>query len=778
MLFRKFSIVFGLVVSLAVTSVLYAQNYLPDPPTGLEGNRDQVTNTLLNCKNEPLLIAAIKMEGDDEHHRYVKMLASKRLSVYGTKECISALIPMLAHQDMGMYARYAMEPIPDPAVDQAFRDALKTLKGGPLVGVLTSIGVRKDAEAVPQLAEILKNDDPEVVRAAYGAYGYIGNADCAAALKEALKKITPEYQKAICDAAFDCAEALYATDKAGSLALYDAVLASDAAAFLKEAAIYRRILALGPDGKADLFKYLNSEDKALFDSALKTVREIEDSADFKVAESVVSQLDDLSPERRGLVIEAIADRKDDASKNVAFAVASTLKEPEVVRVSAMNALGKIDGTRVIPFLMTAASEDDGKSAVAKAAFHSLVFITGEGVDEAITEQLSKGSVKLDKTMIELARERRIASATPLLKKEIDGNTSLKTDAIRALGETATLKDVIWIAELLPKAQNEDAKKTVRNALNGVVIRMPESEAVKNVLDTANKTKSKEVKLAMVEMLKTIGNTEAIKATTSMALGNDSELQDEATKILGQWAPGTDDINEELIASILKLANDDKLARFKDRLLSAYIRIPRQFGSISETKRIEMINTGFKLATRPERKKTIFEIFSRYPSAKMLDVAMEYTKNAAYAEDACTAAVATAEKLQGKSGMTIIAMEKVLEITKNNDLKLRANTVISKNEGASDKAALDRLRKILADEADLKIELLSAQYGANDKFADVLPKIKAKFNGSRFVPIQAYNAEFGDPINGVVKTLNIKYKINDGPEKSVTFKENETIILPK
>ena len=45
-------------------------------------------------------------------------------------------------------ARYALETIPDPSVDDALRDALGKLKGRPLLGVIGSLGVRRDAKAV------------------------------------------------------------------------------------------------------------------------------------------------------------------------------------------------------------------------------------------------------------------------------------------------------------------------------------------------------------------------------------------------------------------------------------------------------------------------------------------------------------------------------------------------------------------------------------------------------------------------------------------------------
>ena len=62
-----------------------------------------------------------------------------------------ALAALLGDEKLAHMARYALEPIPDPAVDAALRDALGKLKGRPLVGVIGSIGVRRDAKAVERL---------------------------------------------------------------------------------------------------------------------------------------------------------------------------------------------------------------------------------------------------------------------------------------------------------------------------------------------------------------------------------------------------------------------------------------------------------------------------------------------------------------------------------------------------------------------------------------------------------------------------------------------------
>ena len=77
-----------------------------------------------------------------------------------------------------------------------------------------------------------------------------------------------------------------------------------------------------------------------------------------------------------------------------------------------------------------------------------------------------------------------------------------------------------------------------------------------------------------------------------------------------------------------------------------------------------------------------------------------------------------------------------------------------------------------------VEIISAQYGAKDKFTDVTPQLKKRFSGKRFVFSGAYNGLFGDPIRNVVKTLKVKVQFKDGSTQELEFDEDADIVLPK
>jgi len=107
------------------------------------------------------LIAVLK---SDAPHKE-KADACRLLALVGTKDAVAPLAALLGDEKLSHMARYGLEPIPDPAVDEALRDSLGKLKGRPLVGVIGSIGVRRDTKAIRPLAKMLLSPDDQVAQA-------------------------------------------------------------------------------------------------------------------------------------------------------------------------------------------------------------------------------------------------------------------------------------------------------------------------------------------------------------------------------------------------------------------------------------------------------------------------------------------------------------------------------------------------------------------------------------------------------------------------------------
>jgi len=171
------------------------------------------------------LIGILKDAGATE---FQKAKACMRAGELGAKEAVPALATLLGNEHLSMYARYGLEPIADASADDALRAVLPKLKGVLLIGVVNSIGKRRDAKAGPALVKMMYGADADVARAAAAALGSIGGAAAAKDLQAALGKTSGMTRMAVADACLVCSERFLAEGKRDqAMALYTALTAAD-----------------------------------------------------------------------------------------------------------------------------------------------------------------------------------------------------------------------------------------------------------------------------------------------------------------------------------------------------------------------------------------------------------------------------------------------------------------------------------------------------------------------------------------------------------------------
>jgi HEAT repeat protein len=159
--------------------------------------------------------------------RDAKDFACRKLMIIGSAASVPTLAGLLPDKDLAHMSRFALERIPAPEAAQALRDALPKLDGALKIGVISSLGVRRDADSVPPLAKLLTDSDPAIARAAAIALGDIRTSQAATALRDA-KSASTEVKPAVTDASLFCADGLLADGKkAEALAVYKAYVGDD-----------------------------------------------------------------------------------------------------------------------------------------------------------------------------------------------------------------------------------------------------------------------------------------------------------------------------------------------------------------------------------------------------------------------------------------------------------------------------------------------------------------------------------------------------------------------
>lgn len=141
-----------------------------------------------------------------------KNFACKKLMLLAGPESVAALAKLIGDdENLAVLGRYALEQMPQPEAAAALRDALGRTRGRVLIGVINSLGVRRDEQAAGALARLLAGKDAAVAGAAAAALGKIGGKEATGALRTARSKATPEIRAEIRPALLACAEGLIAS---------------------------------------------------------------------------------------------------------------------------------------------------------------------------------------------------------------------------------------------------------------------------------------------------------------------------------------------------------------------------------------------------------------------------------------------------------------------------------------------------------------------------------------------------------------------------------------
>ena len=167
-----------------------------------------------------------------------KQFICRELSIIGTDESVPVLGNMLINEETSDMSRYALERIPGTAVNDALRRALRKAEGKPRVGIINSLGQRRDERAVRALGGLIDNSDETVAAAAAAALGQIADSRATEVLAAAKDKTSGKLQMLVLDSYLRCADQLVVEGKrAEALAIYKELQKEDMPKPIRTAAL-------------------------------------------------------------------------------------------------------------------------------------------------------------------------------------------------------------------------------------------------------------------------------------------------------------------------------------------------------------------------------------------------------------------------------------------------------------------------------------------------------------------------------------------------------------
>jgi HEAT repeat protein len=557
-------------------------------------------------------------------------LACQTLARAGSARCVPALESLLADPEKGDLARCALEALTCPEAGQALCRALPGARGPIKVGIVNSLGARREAGAVPQLVAPLDDADAGVRAAAVAALGRIGTADAAAVLAAAGQRGAPEAEWP--HAYLACA---YGRLSAGRLeearAMFRELFARDGRATTRSAALVGLAATEGAEAGPLILSALQAEDPELRLTAARLVVELpgEDATS-----AFARELPSLPSQAQLVLLGALAERGDPAAEGTVAGL--TASEDPAVRKAALEALMAVGTADSVELLASSAAGDEPE-----VAFRSLAGLDAPGVDEAILRQLSGAPEAVARVLVRALAERGYAAAVPALIGQAESEAdTVRREALRALGALAGPARLSQLVELLLAARSAAERAAASAAVVAVCARIQDAGRRTAPLLAAMPGAEVEARCTLLRVLGRLGGEAALRAVLNELDAAEPEVRDAALRALADWH------DDAAAQALLEIARAAPAQLRRVLALRGYVRVVRLPSGRPPAQTVRMLRRAMEAADRPEERRLVLSAMAGVSDPAALRYAEQFLGDLQVGAEAHAAVLGVALAVSG------------------------------------------------------------------------------------------------------------------------------------
>lgn len=567
--------------------------------------------------------------------------ACRILRVVGSEACVKTVAPLLTDPKLSHYARFALQGNASPAVDAALEGALKNTSGALKVGIINSLGARRDANAVPALGALTADADKDIAIAAMAALGHIATVDAASALQAsgAGPALLTNKQNSL----IECADRLEGRDgRKLATAIFSDLAGNGANALIKLAGV-RGLLKTSPkEGTKCVMDLFASTDADLFLGAAQLVGELPKASD---AEAVAKNLPAYRTASQAAIIAGLCRRSDKAgSREIAKLLSS---ERVVTQIAAIEAIGIVGTVDDVPVLLNLA--DGSTNATAKAARAALEILPGVKASKAIASA-AKATGDRRVQAVEILGARLAQSEVPTLVALLDdSDAQVRGAATKALRSVAGPSAVApLIAHLKAATLEADATRLVQVLLAAADRSADKEGIVKDLVPMIEGTNP--LKKVVFPVLGKLGGATALAAVRA-EVAKEGAWHRDAVRALADWS------DDDALEPLLGVAKEDKDDVVRVLALRGYIRIVADKKNRPVASATELIGKALNAASRDEEKTQALAGLGAVKGPEAVKIAATYLDKPALAPAATTAISQSAKDLNAKEGKSVLALLK-------------------------------------------------------------------------------------------------------------------------
>lgn len=595
-----------------------------------------------------------------------KARACQQLALIGTKNAVPVLASLLDNETLGDYARFALEPIEDAGVDEAFRKALDKLQGKSLAGVINSIGARHDAKAVPGLSKLARDPASGVADQAIAALGRIGTDQAIDTIVHVLATGSANLRIAAADACLAAAERRLEQNKPKeAVELYDTVRIADLPGHIRTAATYGAILARAGEGTSLLIEQLKSDDPSMVEIALRAARELPGP---RVTKALVAELNKSEPAVQALLIKVLVDREDPSAYESIKGLASS--SSPAVRIESLKVLGRLGDASAVPVLLKAATAGNEEATIAAAALRTL---EGDDVDQAIVKGMKAAKDKLRSQLIGILADRNCTTATAaLLSEAASQDDTVATAAFKALTSLAAPKDLPALVNLLVGVKNQQVRIHAENAVVAAAAKIDDqNKRADEILSSLTSIGRVASRSSLLRVLGRIANGKAFEALQNAADESNDEIRDTAIRALAAWP------DSKALDTLSTVSQETSNNTHRVLALRGYVRLLGLDTKLPQKEKAERYELAMNTAAGTDEKKLVLAGLANVAHPDVLKIILDYTGQPLVKDEAILAAIKVAQAVAGaRPEQAKAAAMKINNETTNQQIRRQAQALIA------------------------------------------------------------------------------------------------------
>jgi HEAT repeat protein len=559
------------------------------------------------------------------------------LKRHGTAVSVPALAALLDDEQLSQSARYALESMPGPEAGNALIAALAQTHNLLKAGVINSLGLRREAGAVPELAKLLTDPDVQVARASAASLGDIASPEALKALQNQLNASNSSSQDAVVDGCLRCAQHLLAGGhRKQALAVYQELYRRPDKEFFHVAAWRGMVLADGPDGLTLLANAITQGPASIQMETIELVHEIKIPGVTIAMAKLLPGVDALT---QAALIDALRQRDDPAAvPEIALLAQQTNSE---VRMAALNALGTLGDDKYIPLLVeVAAATGDPAQATARQA---LMLVHRGTPDEALLGLLSGAKPEAEVEIIRTLSSRSAVTAVPqLLELARQADDPVREAAFQALGRLADQPQLDDLVKIVGQMTTDDSRASAAQAVDAACHHIQRRHGTVDLTPVlaALKNGSTETRVALLPVC---GSLTGEQTRAVLRAGLDDTDAKVRAAALRAMCVTTD---AALLPDIEKIACESSDDDSRTLAIEACVRLATQEDSITipDPDRIKLFQAITPKAANADEKRAVLSGLAVVPDDATLQLAEPLVSDVTVSNEAARAVIQICSKL--------------------------------------------------------------------------------------------------------------------------------------